>query len=445
MRIRQIDAEGEEIRFRLDEPVRAQRIRLSAYLPALGEEAEVYTAGMSVDGDSFSIPRRLGGEDGLTLFYVAADENGEVPGVKYASPASSVRAHAPLAPGSCKGLAVEDGMAESALALGARQAALNVNLGDFLLPYPQGSDTLFYRYGGRDWYIRAGAVRALEEALRPLSAAGVPVILTLVNAPVWRWEVQGAFWEKIRHPAYDGESGEASLFDTVRGGGCRAFAAFVSFLAERYAREDAVCGRMDGMAIGYSVNCSGEWANCGPCALPEFVQQYTAALRLTYQCAASVWKNIRIYAAVGQCAGGAPDASRREFSGAALLDGIERLCAEEGDFPWRAICQVSPGELLDGEPPVSGAAGERCGNGVRRMLLSVQGFPTDGTPAGDERQAQEYLRTYHTVSAMPRVDGLIYESHTDHAEEGALLGLLRRGEDGRCSERAAARVFRSLP
>lgn len=443
MRIERIAAEKDELRFMLDAPVARQRIRLSAYLPALGEEAEVYTAGMSVEGDSFSIPRRLGGEDGLTLFYAVADENGEVPGVKYASPAYSARTHAALTPSSRKGLSVEDGMAEHALSLGVRQAVLSVNLGDFLMPYPRGGDTLFYRYGGRDWYIRADAVNALEETLLPLTRAGVLVTLTLLNAPAWRWETEPSFWEELRHPEYDG-TGEVSMFDMVRAAGCRAFAAFVSFLAGRYMRADAPHGRIDGMAVGCSVNLSGEWARCGTPGAEELARQYTAALRLAYQCAASVWENARVYAALN----GARGETCRDYPARELLAGIARQCAGEGDFPWGVMYQAETEELTSESPGalrgVLSAPGMRYGEQPRRLLLSVQGFPSDGTMAGEARQAEAYRRAYRIAAGMPEIDGFVYDTHVDHEEEGALLGLLRRAADGSCSEKPAANVFRSL-
>lgn len=426
MRITGIEATGEEIRFRLDAPVGERRIRLSAYLPALGEEAEVYTAGMSVRGDAFSIPRRLGGEDGLTLYYAVADESGEVPGVKYARPAVFARTHAALTPESIKGLAVEDGMAPSALSLGVRQALLSVNLGDFLMSYPRGTDTRIFRHGGRDWYIRADAVRTLEETLVPLSSAGVPVLLMLLNAPAWRWEAEPPLWETVRHPDYDGTD-EPSMFDTVRAAGCRAYAAFVSFLAMRYMRADAPCGRIDGMIVGCAVNRSGEWACCGEIGVEELARQYTAALRLTYQCAAAVWENARVYAALGYAAG---DPSRN-YPPDELFSGITRLCAEEGDFPWRTAYQASAEELAGGGP----ISALRYADGARGLLLSVEGFPSDA--------AEQYRRAYR-AAAPAALDGFVYETHVD-PPEGAPLGLLRALPHGGYAEKPAAAVFRALP
>ena len=83
MTITRITATENEIRFQLDTPLSEEKLRVSMYSPALGEEVEICSLSLRVSGDSFSLSRRLSGRDGLTFCYVVADKNGEVTGKKY--------------------------------------------------------------------------------------------------------------------------------------------------------------------------------------------------------------------------------------------------------------------------------------------------------------------------------------------------------------------------
>ena len=141
MKITQITATDQEIRFTLDSPVLSEKLRVSMYSPALGEEVEICSLSMTVNGDGFTLSRRLSGRDGISFCYVVADKNGEVGGKKYVEQILPAARDYPFPEiSSKKGLHVTQ--AEDALALGIRHAALSVNLGDFMMEYPDGGNTL---------------------------------------------------------------------------------------------------------------------------------------------------------------------------------------------------------------------------------------------------------------------------------------------------------------
>ena len=70
MIVTHITATESEIRFTLDTPLLDEKLRVSMYSPALGEEVEICSLSLRVSGDSFTLSRRLSGRDGLTFCYV---------------------------------------------------------------------------------------------------------------------------------------------------------------------------------------------------------------------------------------------------------------------------------------------------------------------------------------------------------------------------------------
>ena len=431
-----------------------RRIRVSLFSPALGEEAELCSVSLTVSGSEFTVSRRLAGRDGAFLCCSLSDETGDIGGVRYVTQiAAPKREHPYPTAASKKGLQVA--MTDDALALGIRHAALNVNLCDFLMEAPDGGNTIFYRFDGEEYYIRKNIAEHMDRQIKPLSDAGVLVNLILLNSPVWLTAAPPRFWNSIRHPGYD-EEGNISLFDVMRERGCRYYRAFVSFLAERYTREDEAHGRIVGMIVGNEVNSQWIWANAGETPFGDYAAQYTSALRLAWQSAALIWKNIRVYASLDHFWAGSmfPEQPLRTYSGRDLLTAVAHCCALEGNFPWHVAHHPYPEDLFrpdfwnDETAPDSPDAQRvtfknltvlrdhlalpemRYGGESRRVILSEQGFHSDFTPEGEALQAEAYRRAWEIVDAIPEIDAFIYHAHRDNIEEGGLnLGLWRRKKD----------------
>ena len=453
MKITQITATDQEIRFTLDGPVTGEKLRVSMYSPALGEEVEICSLSMTVSGDGFTLSRRLSGRDGISFCYVVADKNGEVGGKKYVEQILPAARDYPFPEiSSKKGLHVTQ--VEDALALGIRHAAVNVNLGDFMMEYPDGGNTIFYRFEGKDYYIRRRVAEYTDGCIKPLSEAGVSVNLILLNSQSWLTQVGEDFWDKIRHPGFE-EEGAASLFDTFREEGCAYYRAFVSFLADRYTREDGMYGNITGMIVGNEVNSPWIWANVGECEMHTFAEMYTSALRIAWQCASVIWKNIRIYASLDHhWAQPQEEDPRRYYPGRDLLSSLVSYASREGEIPFHIAYHpysADPGRadfwaeddvtdspdtpfvtvknpevlrdflaqsplLLDGES--------------RRILFSEVGFHSNFTAAGEAIQKEALVRAYEKANEIPEIDAFIYYSHMDNVDEGGLnLGLWRRKPD----------------
>ena len=453
MKITRITATEEEIRFTLDAPVTGEKLRVSMYSPALGEEVEICSLSLSVSGDSFSVSRRIAGRDGIAFCYVTADKNGEVSGKKYVEEILPTRYDYPFPEQtSKKGLQVV--LTEDALALGIRHAAVNVNLGDFMMEYPDGGNTIFYRFEGKDYYIRRRAAEYTDRCINPLSDAGVSVNLILLNSQSWLTQVGEDFWEKIRHPGYNDE-GAMSLFDTFREEGCAYYRAFVSFLAERYTREDGMYGNITGMIVGNEVNSPWIWANVGECEMHVFAEMYASALRVAWQCASVIWKNIRIYVSLDHhWARPMEEEPRRYYPGRDLLASVVSYATREGEIPFHIayhpysadparadfwaednvtdspdtpfVTVKNPEVLRDflAQSPLL------LEGKSRRMIFSEVGFHSDFTEAGEAIQKEALVRAYRKAGEIPEIDAFIYYSHTDNRDEGGLnLGLWRRKPD----------------
>ena len=454
MNVTAITARENEIRFTLDSAVQNRRIRVSMFSPALGEEGELCSLSLTVSGSAFSLSRRIANRDGALLCYSLSDETGDIGGIRYVTEFDFAKRDFdyPTA-ASKKGLQAAD--LEDALALGIRHAALNVNLGDILMDVPDGGNTLFYRLDGREYYIRKSIVEHLDHQVKTLSDAGVLVNLILLNARSWQTAVSDRFWNRIRHPGYDDE-GNISLFDVLREEGCRYYTAFVTFLAERYTREDSTFGRIAGMIVGNEVNSPFIWANAGDTLFGDYAAQYTSALRIAWQSAARIWKNIRVYISLDHFWAGSMDPAQptRFYSGRDLLTAVAHCCTLEGNFPWHVAHHPYPQDLFrpdfwnDDTAPDSPDAYRvtfrnlpvlirhlslpemQHSDITRRVILSEQGFHSDFTPEGEQLQAEAYRRAWNIVEEIPEIDAFIYHAHRDNIEEGGLtLGLWRRKPD----------------
>ena len=312
MQIISVTASGGEIRFQLDAPVDAHKIRVSLFPAAVGEEGEICSLTMTVTGESFMLSRRLSGKDGITCRYVVTDASGEVEGKKYVE----ILSDAPDLPASetCVQSVVWDVEdVPTVLADGVKHAAVFVNLSDLLMMYPEGENTLYYRMDGRDYYVRKAFAEYLDACVRPLTEAGVSVTLVLLNAREWIGRASDRFWETVVHPS--DTAAEYARFDTVRESGCAYFRAFVTFLAERY--------RPFGMAIGCDVNGMAD------APLESFAEEYITALRVAYQCVSSL--GTRVYAAIDT---NFAEKGERGHAGRDLLSALAGFSLIEGELPW---------------------------------------------------------------------------------------------------------------
>lgn len=479
MTVTSITAAAQHIRLRLDEPLPADATaEILVFSPICAEELEpLATLTPAVDADrmTLTVPRDACGRDGLCLSYAVTvtagrepaevvfpvdfESGGLLPGVQYVTDIEDALRTFPYpVTDTKKGLQISD--AADAANLGVKHSAINVNEGDFLMPAPVEGDTIYFEHDGQTYYFRKSHVERMDKDFIELTEIGCVITLILLNSPHWRVDIDPAFWEVIKHPAYTGTAddgtGLISAFNLVTEEGLRYYRAFVAFLADRYTREDKRYGRCVGMIVGNEVDAGYIWCNSGEMDMETYMREYATALRVTWQTAAAIYSGMRVYISLDHFWNIAMDDKQplRYYKPRDMLIFLNELATEEGQIPWHIAYHPYPEDLNypdfwndklatpDDDAPIVTFKnlevlarftyrkeflykGER-----RRIILSEQGFNSHWTEASEILQACAYGRAYRKVMEIPEIDSFILHAHRDNLHEfGLSLGLWRRKKD----------------
>lgn len=347
-------------------------------------------------------------------------------------------------PPTKKGLQVQ--MVEDALALGIHHAAINVSLGA-LFDTRQESGSLRHVHGGKEYWIRPGAVAGLDRQIKPLSDAGVMVYLILLAYPTG----DAARDALLLHPARraDGKFNIAA-FNTVTVEGLALYRALIAFLAERYSGAHPEHGRAWGYIVGNEVNSHWMWYNLGKAPMAQVASEYEKAVRATHEEVRQHSGHARVYLSFDHHWNASmPGISAEEAGkGRDLLDAFAKLARERGDFEWHVAHHPYPDDLGNPRTWLDKAAWptddsphitfknlevacqymqrpELLWDGkARRIILSEQGIHCLGTPEGGHLQAAGFVYAWEKTARQDGIDALIWHRHVDHAHEGGLrLGL----------------------
>lgn len=461
-RVIAIIATADTIRILLDAPIPADaEAKVIPFSPILAEEVEPLTAlTPAVEGDTLVIPRFACGRDGVCLSYGVQADDELLEGKQYVEAITASERDFPYpVVDTKKGLQVVD--YADAKELGVRHSAINVNEGDFLMLTPEEGNTIFFEYEGRTFYFRKSHVEKMDETFIGLSEIGCVISFILLNSPHWRCDIDPAFWEIIKHPAYTGKgedgTGLISAFNLVTEEGLAYYRAFIAFLTDRYTREDKAFGRVVGMIVGNEVDAGYIWANSGEMDMETYVREYATALRVTWQTAASIYANMRIYVSLDHFWTMAMDEKQplRYYKTRDMLVYLNEIATEEGQIPWHIAHHPYPEDLNypdfwndklatpDDDAPIITFKNlevlarfiyrpEFLLNGERRrIILSEQGFNSHWTPESEILQACAYGRAYRKIMEIPEIDSFILHAHHDNAFEfGLNLGLWRRKKEG---------------
>jgi hypothetical protein len=347
------------------------------------------------------------------------------------------------APSNIKGLQVQ--MVDDALALGVKQAALNVSITS-LIDLDFRPDSLRYRMAGREYAFHRGAVESIP--VKALSDAGAQVTLILLSTTT-----NDARLSRIVRPAAAKEVPHGITgFNVMDPEGSRYFEACLGMLAERFSRPDQRFGRVVGYIIGNEVNSHGEWYPIGPAPLEQVAREYLAAIRVAHTAVRRHSADARVYISLEHhwTAKGNRD-PLLACPGRGLLDEMNRLSKVGGDFDWHVAYHPYPADLFDPRtwldktalpnadtPKITFKNLEQltaylrrpemlCHGKPRRVILSEQGFNTPDGPNGETLQAAGYCYGWIKASRLEGIDAFILNRHVDNAEEGGLnLGLWTR-------------------
>ncbi len=458
MKITRITADFDQIEFFTDF-VPDDVAELYCYSPALGEEVVMRHMVANFTEHGFFMPRFQFSTEYLLCRFVLIYNGQVLEGKQYVEDIiESHRCFDYPEADTKKGLQV--GNVKDAVELGVKHAALNVNQGDFMQLRPEEGNTIIYNYSDKTYYFNKQIVEWNDRRVKELSDNGIIITYILLNSQTWQTQVPDDLWEIIKHPAYSGKKdgqGLISQFNVVTHMGVEYYAAFISFLADRYTREDRAFGRAVGMIVGNEVNTGYTWCNSGEMSCEEYCRHYTKALRLTDLCAHDIYRNMRIYISLdhfwtGSNFGG--NDPMRFYGSKMVLESINREATEEGQIAWSIAHHPYPENLCfpDFWNDVTATNSpdsyritfknlevlaqflyqeEYLYNGQRRrIILSEQGFNSHWTPESEVVQAMAYGRAYKKIMQIPEVDSFILHAHGDNKGEfGLNLGLWRRKQE----------------
>ncbi|MGO1838415.1 MAG: DUF5722 domain-containing protein [Candidatus Microbacterium stercoravium] len=418
------------------------------------DDAELLDAHPASSGDfSFAVPRFDGERDRLTSkFLVVAATGDEVAYVDSARYATELDFAAKNdfefpEPPTKKGLQVQ--MTDDAEELGVGHAAINIAFDQLLQPEDLGSDkSIPFTYDGETYYFDREYAAASDQAIKPLSDNDMLVNLILI---VYDNEKSNpGAPDLLIHPDAARGQGTVYAFNTVDENS-RYFRATLAFLAERYSQEDESHGRAVGWIVGNEVNSPWAWQNQGEATVNTFMDDYERAMRWTYLETTREYDKARTYISLDHFWNGSlnPAQPYRYYGSRDLIDRLQELTEEAGDFPWNVAQHPYPEDLFD--PAVWNdetatdsfdtmritfknlqVLSEYLGQEqflddgeLRHIILSEQGFNTpDDSEEAAELQAAAYAYGYYRAVSTPGIDSFILHRHVDYKTEGGLrLGL----------------------
>lgn len=345
---------------------------------------------------------------------------------------------------SKKGLQVQ--MVDDAIALGVKHAALNFNVAA-MFDLARNTNNYVWRMDGQDYYFHRGMIDSTP--VKKMTDAGATVTLILLDYQTHNPQLDRI----VSHPrAVTNAPNHIAAFNTSTPEGLRYFKAGMEFLADHYSRPDRKYGRAVNFIVGNEVNAHWFWYNLGPAAMETVAEDYLRTVRVVHTAVRKSSSTSRVYLSLDHhwnivYTGNAQHAC----AGHALVNEMNRRSKLSGDFDWHIAFHPYPENLfkprvwLDktatnsvNSPRITFKNIEQltrylrqpellCRGVPRRVILSEQGFHSDGTPAGEALQAAGYCYAYWKTDQLDGIDSFILHRHVDHRAEGGLnLGLWTR-------------------
>ena len=404
--------------------------------------------------EKITLPRFDGAHDRLASGFVAFAPHavrGRVPAgaTRYVGEFSGIAKDVREFPkrDSKKGIQVQ--MADDALALGIRHATLNVSV-EALFDWEKKAGSPTWTVDGETFAFRRGYLDSL--GVKRLSEAGVNVYLIVLGIQS-QSDARNAL---LLHPARNAKVGNgigAPNLSTPEG--ARLWRAAFEFLADRFCRADDEHGRVAGFIVGNEVNVHWQWHNLGRMPRNAAVAEYERELRLANTALRRVSTDARAYMSLTHFWTIDPDKDHWfSIPGRTFIEELARCARAGGDYDWHLAHHPYPENLgnprtwLDKTAPQSPDAKRITfknleqldaffarpallfGEKRRSIILSEQGFHSNGTEQGDREQAAGFCYAWEKISRLAGIDAFILHRHVDHQYEGGLnLGLWRRKQD----------------
>jgi hypothetical protein len=464
LEVKALIAYRDSIVFELDEKFPDTQVIIREFHPMKIENCISEELGVIIDQEKnhVKIPRFHEQRDRISsLFEVKVDQEILI-GTKYVTELINTAqwTYDYPQPDTVKALAAEgDDLRE----LGIKQSLININL-PALMTLNLTENVIPYVCDGNTYYFKKDRVSDLDQFMIDTYQRGAVVTAILLNAPkLFDSSKEEALLKQIVHPGYDWESKSTyiSAFPMSTSQGQGFYKAFVEFLVERYAREDAKYGRMCGMIISNEVNSQYIWGNAGEMEVGDYAREYTTAMRLAWLCAKKHYSNFRIYVSLDHLwtITFDPKYPRRYYKGRDIIDHLNRYSKLEGDFDWNVAYHPYPENLMYPDfyndrsvtfdfatpritfkniemlPAYLSQKEYLYKNLPRRIILSEQGFNSKGDAFSEKQGAAAYCLAYQKVKRLSTIDLMTHHAYLDNPYEfGLNLGIRRRNADGTIGE-----------
>jgi len=353
---------------------------------------------------------------------------------------------------SKKGLEVQ--MTDDAEELGIRHAVMTVavNYG-MLRDGSNPANTIEYEVEGQTYYFSKSYYEWLDNQIKSLSDQGVIVNLVLV---LLNNSDQSLATDVLVHPDANRAQGSIYAFNTTSEAGVNHYKAAMEFISERYTREDQQHGRALGYIVGNEVDSQWIWQNMGDKTVDQFVEQYERAVRIAYQAVRKHSSSARVYISLdnGWNEPYIPQPSTRFYKGRDIVDKLNALTKQRGDFPWNVAYHPYPENMLKPDtwndhlyvtnsfntPKITfknlevltqylGQNALKVDGERRRVILSEQGFNSpDYSETSLNQQAAAYAFAYYKTQFLDGIDSFMLHRHVDYKAQGMQPGLWKWDE-----------------
>ena len=219
--------------------------------------------------------------------------------------------------------------------MGIRSVTVNIHLNSLIFKEERPND-IPYEYGGVTWHFDADRIARLDKTLRFCTERGVITsAITLIDL----YSADRALTPLFRHPDCDG--GFYSMPNMTTAEACNAYAAVLTFLADRYSTGEH--GRINHWIIHNEVDYGIGWTNMGAQPYELYMDAYEKSMRLT-------WNIARQYDPEAWVLGSythnwtVPE-DEKGFLVRSMLEDHVRYSNAEGDFPWGVAQHPYPQNL----------------------------------------------------------------------------------------------------
>jgi hypothetical protein len=340
--------------------------------------------------------------------------------------------------------------------LGAAHTVVTVPINEFIIA-DSSQNAEQYIFNGVSYYIDKLKLENLDYDVKKYTAAGVEVFLNIVlTAP------KPETPQSVLSMYYDGASETAKYYavNTRNEQSILYYEGFLTYLAERYTRNDRQYGFAGSFIIGYEVNSNRINNNMGPASMDSYLNSYVTAFRIAYTAMRSVDPNGKVYISVANNFNRQSKSSdiiadsQLDYAAKALIDSFNIKINYAGNIPWNIAINAYPSDLsnpriwsddmttgtsdtpyitmnnIDVLVSYLSEADYLYNDRTRSILISEFGVTSGVAEMFAVEQAASIALAFYKAQSTSMIDAIIYNRHVDNPADNAInYGLWTTGSD----------------